>query len=163
MTKVGLISDTHGYMDDRIIHHFQDRDAIFHAGDIGNMEVMDKLASISQLYGVFGNIDGQDIRQVYPEELQVKIEGYKIFMIHIGGYPGKYQKGIKQKLKESQPNLYICGHSHILKVMPDKELGLLHINPGAAGTQGFHKKRTLIKFEINNGKAGNMQVVELNK
>lgn len=163
MTKIGLISDTHGYIDDRIVHHLGDRDIVLHAGDIGNYEVCRQLEALTVFYAVYGNIDDGEIRYQYPEEVNIETEGLKIFMIHIGGYPGKYKKGIKSRLKALQPDIFICGHSHILKVMPDKELGLLHINPGAAGKTGFHKQRTLIKFDIEKGQAHNLRVVELGK
>jgi putative phosphoesterase len=161
LTKVGLLSDTHGYLDERILFHLNDCDEIWHAGDIGDAELSDKLSKFKTLKAVFGNIDGTELRQMHPKDLHFRCEGVKVFMTHIGGYPGSYSAGIKQKIIDVKPDLFICGHSHILKVMPDKNLRLLHMNPGAAGKHGFHKIRTLLKFEINGKKIENLRVIEL--
>jgi uncharacterized protein len=150
-------------MDDRIIHFLSDRDEIWHAGDWGTIEVSDKLAAIAPVRGVYGNIDGREIRLTYPKDLRFNSEGLEVVMTHIGGYPGKYSPDIRKELQLNPPGLFICGHSHIMKVMRDPKLGLLHVNPGAAGISGFHKVRTLVLFEIDNGKMQNMKVVELGK
>jgi len=160
--KIGLISDTHGYMDDKIAGYLQDADEIWHAGDIGTLEVANQLKSLKPLRAVHGNIDGKEIRVIYPQDQVFEVEGLKVWMTHIGGYPPRYGKGIKSRLDTVKPNIFICGHSHILKIMPDKaRKGLIHINPGAAGQQGFHKVRTLVKMEIGSGKITDLKVVEL--
>ncbi|KAA9346010.1 metallophosphoesterase family protein [Adhaeribacter soli] len=161
--KIGLLSDTHSYLDDRILHHLSACDEIWHAGDFGNLEVSDTLASLKPLRGVYGNIDEQTIRQIHPKVNRFTVEGLDVLMTHIGGYPGKYHPDIRNEIQQNPPKLFITGHSHILKVMPDKKLGLLHLNPGAAGRHGFHKVRTMMLFEINAGKIENLQVVELGK
>ncbi|MGK7395436.1 MAG: metallophosphoesterase family protein [Candidatus Cyclobacteriaceae bacterium M3_2C_046] len=162
--KIGLISDTHGYIDQTILNFLEPCQEIWHAGDFGSQEVIDKLSDLKPLKGVYGNIDNQQIRQQFPEELLFEREGCSIYMTHIGGYPPKYNKQVKPRIKRIQPDIFICGHSHILKVMSDKQLNnLLYINPGAAGYQGFHKMRTLIRFEIENAKPRNLEVIELGK
>jgi putative phosphoesterase len=161
MKKIGIISDTHGYMDDRIRHFLSDRDEIWHAGDWGNIAVSDKLVSIALLRGVYGNIDGTDIRLTYPKDLRFMCEGIEVFITHIGGYPGKYAPDIRKELQLKPPNLFICGHSHIVKVVRDPKLGLLHINPGAAGKSGFHFIRTLVLMEIDGKEMKNLRIVEL--
>ncbi len=163
MKKIGLISDTHNYFDSLIPKYFSEVDEIWHAGDIGSLEIMDQLNEIAPVLGVYGNIDNHLIRAEYPRDLRWECEGLDIFMTHIGGYPGRYTKRVGELLRENPPQLYICGHSHILKVMPDKNLGLLHMNPGAAGVHGFHRMKTLIRFEIENGNIQNLEVVELGK
>lgn len=161
MKKIGIISDTHGYLDDRIIHFLSDRDEIWHGGDWGRIEVSDKLAAITTVRGVYGNIDGQEIRLTYPKTLRFNCEGVNVFMTHIGGYPGKYDPNIREEIKSNPPNLFICGHSHIVKVIRDPKLGLLHINPGAAGRSGFHHIRTLVLLDIEGSQMKNLRVVEL--
>ena len=161
--KIGLLSDTHSYLDDRILHHLSSCDEIWHAGDFGSLEVSDTLASLKPLRGVYGNIDDQMIRLIHPKVNRFTVEGLDVLMTHIGGYPGKYHPDIKNEIQQNPPGMFITGHSHILKIMPDKKLHLLHLNPGAAGKHGFHKVRTLIKFELNAGKIENLQVVELGK
>jgi putative phosphoesterase len=161
--KIGLLSDTHSYLDDRILHHLSTCDEIWHAGDFGSIEVSDTLANLKTLRGVYGNIDDQTIRLIHPKVNRFNINGLEVFMTHIGGYPGKYHPDIRNKIKANPPQLYITGHSHILKIMPDKTLGLLHINPGAAGVHGFHKVRTMVTFEINAGRIENLKVIELGK
>ncbi|MDQ3290524.1 MAG: metallophosphatase family protein [Bacteroidota bacterium] len=161
--KIGLISDTHGYLDEKIIKHLQDCDEIWHAGDFGNLAVSDTLAALKPLRGVYGNIDDASIRAVHPKKLRFTCSGLDVLMTHIGGYPGKYNPEVRTEIIANPPHLFICGHSHILKIMPDKVHSLLHINPGAAGRHGFHKVRTLLTFKINEGKISEMKVIELGK
>ncbi|MEO5909321.1 MAG: metallophosphoesterase family protein [Pelobium sp.] len=161
MVKIGLISDTHGYLDKAVFKYFEDRDEIWHAGDFGNIELADSLVSFKPLRGVYGNIDGKDIREVYPENLKFKCEEVDVWMTHIGGYPDKYAPKVKQEIYTKPPDLFISGHSHILKVMFDKKINCLHINPGAAGKQGWHQKRTLIRFCISENKIHTLDVIEL--
>lgn len=164
MKHIGLISDTHSYLDEKVFRHFEVCDEIWHAGDIGNEEVANKLGSFKPFKAVHGNIDGPDIRQKYPLDEIFYCEGAKIFMTHIGGVPGKYSSTLKSKLLAIQPHVFICGHSHILRIITDKTLrNMLYINPGAAGMHGFHHMRTLVRFKIENGKIFDMQVIELGK
>ena len=162
MVRVGLISDTHGYLDDAVFKHFENCDEIWHAGDFGNIELADKLATFKPLRGVYGNIDGTDVRQVYPEHLRFMCEKVDVWMTHIGGYPDRYAPNVKQEIYHKPPGLFISGHSHILKVIYDKKINCLHINPGAAGKQGWHKVRTLMRFNITGDKIQNLEVIELN-
>src|SRR5438045_4796082 len=148
MTRIGLLSDTHHYLDETIFEHFKSCDEIWHAGDFGTAELADKLKDFKPLRGVYGNIDGYDIRSVYPEKLRFKCEDVEVMMIHIGGYPPKYNPAVKKLLIADPPQLFISSHSHILKVMYDASLQCLHMNPGAAGKQGWHKVRTIIRFAI---------------
>lgn len=159
--KIGLLSDTHGWLEERVFHHFANCDEIWHAGDIGTSSLTDRLAAFKPLRAVFGNIDGAELRRTYPENQHFSITGLKVFMTHIGGYPGKYPARIREQIEAEKPGLFICGHSHILKVMPDKQYNLLHINPGAAGNHGFHRVKTLVRFEVENGKIGQLQAIEL--
>ena len=162
--KIGLISDTHSFLDEQILRHLKDCDEIWHAGDFGNAAVSDALAAVAPLRGVYGNIDDQQIRKIHPKVQRFMVAGLDVLMTHIGGYPGRYHPDIRAAIKANPPQLFITGHSHILKIMPDKSLNnLLHINPGAAGKHGFHVVRTLVKFEINSGKMEKLQVVELGK
>ena len=161
MVQIGLMSDTHSLLDPKVYEHFADCDEIWHAGDFGSVDLIDELMAFKPLRGVYGNIDGHKIRAEFPENLFFEIEGYKVFMTHIGGYPGRYNPRVKPLLQSHQPNLFITGHSHILKVMPDKQLGLLHINPGACGNSGWHKVKTLVRFRIDSGKIDNLQVIEI--
>jgi len=164
MPKIGLISDTHGFLDPKVFEYFKDCDEIWHAGDFGTMEVSERLAAFKPLKGVYGNIDGQDIRLVHPLHSRFEMEGLKVWMTHIGGYPDHYAPGIRKELMEEPPDIFICGHSHILKVVSDKKLNnMLCINPGAAGIHGFHKIKTIIRFDLNAGKISNMQAIELGK
>lgn len=163
MTQIGLLSDTHSYIDDNILKHFDDCDEIWHAGDFGNIEVADRLAAMKPLRGVYGNIDDATVRITYPENLRFKCEDVDVWMTHIGGYPGKYHPAIRNEIYTNPPQLFICGHSHILKVMFDPKIKCLHINPGAAGKQGWHKVRTLVKFCITGDKISDLKVVELLK
>lgn len=162
MKKIGLLSDTHSYWDDKYLKYFTNCDEIWHAGDIGNLEILKKLEKIKPTRAVFGNIDSSDVQLNTSIELLFTIENIKIYITHIGGYPGKYQKGIKDKLSKNKVNLFICGHSHILKVMYDKSIDCLHINPGAAGKYGFHKKRTIVRFIIDGNNIKDLEVIELN-
>lgn len=162
MTRIGLISDTHSYLDDAVFKHFENCDEIWHAGDFGNIELADKLAEFKPLRGVYGNIDGTDVRKVYPENLRFKCEDVDVWMTHIGGYPDRYSPAVKAEIYKHPPGLFISGHSHILKVMFDKKINCLHLNPGAAGKQGWHKVRTLMRFTINGNKIQDLEVIELN-
>jgi len=161
LKKIGLLSDTHGYLDPKLFILFSECDEIWHAGDIGDIEVSDALEKSKPFKAVYGNIDGTKVRATFPEEIIFNCEEVKVFLIHIGGYPGNYFLGIKEKLAEFKPNLFICGHSHILKVIRDEKHNLLHINPGAAGKHGMHKIRTAIRFEIDGNKIKNLEVIEL--
>ncbi len=163
MTKIGLLSDTHSYLDDKVFEHFKDCDEIWHAGDIGDIEVADKLAEFKKFRAVYGNIDDKVVRSVYPKDLLYEVDGLKVFMTHIGGYPDRYVGRVKDILIKEKPNLYICGHSHILKVMRDKKLDVLHMNPGAVGHHGFHAIRTLLRFDIEAGIPKNLEVIELGR
>lgn len=161
--KIGLISDTHSHLDERVFHHFQNCDEIWHAGDIGENHVLEKLSEFKPTKAVFGNIDSPVLQKELPEYLLIENEGVKTLMIHIGGKPGKYAKGVRELIKKHQPRLFICGHSHILKVMMDRELGALYMNPGAAGKHGFHQMRTLLRFDLEAGEIKNLEVIELGK
>lgn len=161
MTKIGLISDTHSYLDDAVFKHFDQCDEIWHAGDLGNIDIADKLAAFKPFRAVYGNIDGKDVRAVYPEHLRFNCEDVAVWITHIGGYPGKYSPAIRAAIFQDPPDLFITGHSHILKVMYDKELSCLHLNPGAAGKYGWHKVRTLLRFCISGKKISNLEVIEL--
>ena len=161
MKRIGILSDTHGHWDDRYLKHFEPCDEIWHAGDIGSLELIEKLAAFRPLRAVYGNIDGQEIRRLYPETDRFTIEGTDVLMKHIGGYPGRYDASIRAKLFVRPPRLFVCGHSHILKVQYDKTLNMLCINPGAAGIYGFHKVRTLVRFAIDKGEFKDLEVIEL--
>jgi len=161
MKRIGILSDTHGLWDDRYTHHFADCDEIWHAGDIGSIEVADKLEQFRPLRAVHGNIDGGILRQRYSETLRFRIEECNVIMKHIGGYPGKYDASIRQAVYSERPQLFISGHSHILKVQYDGIVGCLHINPGAAGKQGWQQVRTLVKFTIDGTDFKNLEVIEL--
>ncbi len=161
MKKILLISDTHSYLDEKLIKHINAADEVWHAGDIGNYGLCVQIEKIKPLKAVYGNIDGQDIRISYPENLIFKCENVKVVITHIGGFPGKYSTRVKNLLLKHQPKLFICGHSHILKVIFDKELNLLHINPGACGIHGFHVIKTAVKFEIDNSEIKNLAIIEL--
>ncbi len=163
MTKIGLISDTHGYLDEGVFRHFAGCSEIWHAGDFGSLSLAEELSQKSGLpvRGVYGNIDGGDIRSVYPEELSFTCEGVRVYMKHIGGYPGRYAPGVKQRLQQEKAGLFISGHSHILKVQYDAALACLHLNPGAAGRQGWHRVRTLLRFAIDGDTIKDCEVIEL--
>ena len=161
--KIGLLSDTHSFLDESLLYHFKDCDEVWHAGDIGDPAVADRLEAFKPFRAVYGNIDGQAIRLRFPEDARFNCEGLEVFITHIGGYPGRYNQRVKALLKADPPGLFISGHSHILKVMPDKELGLLHINPGACGQEGFHRMRTAVRFEVLAGRVNHLEVIELGK
>ncbi len=161
MIKIGLLSDTHSHFPEEVYKYFAEVDEIWHAGDVGNIEVLNKLKAFKPTRAVWGNIDGQDIKKFYPLDMTIELEGLRIWMTHIGGYPGKYAPRIKKSLEITKPGLFISGHSHILKVIPDKKLNLLHLNPGAAGKEGFHQIRTLMRFAIAEGKVKDLEVIEL--
>jgi putative phosphoesterase len=163
MVKILLISDTHSHLDERMLSYAQEADEIWHAGDIGHSNVLQNLESIKKVRAVYGNIDGHEIRRMAPLVQHFEIEGLKVWMTHIGGYPGRYAKGVSEALDKTRPNLFICGHSHILKVMPDKKRKLLHMNPGACGHHGFHKFRTMLRFQISNGSIHDLEAIELGK
>lgn len=161
MKKIGIISDTHAYWDDKYLKYFEPCDEIWHAGDIGSTELADRLAAFRPLRAVCGNCDGGDLRRMFPEVLRFKCEEVDVLMKHIGGYPGNYDRSIVGRIYLSPPKLFISGHSHILKVKYDKTLGLLHINPGAAGQQGWHKERTIVRLTIDGDKFTDCEVVTL--
>lgn len=164
MIKIGLLSDTHAHLDTRIFDYFKDVDEIWHAGDIGSEELADELEDFKPLRAVYGNIDGGNLRVRYPEDQIFTLEDVSIWMTHIGGYPPKYNSRIRARIGELNPKLFISGHSHILKIMPDPgRPRSLHINPGAAGKQGFHKEMTIVRFELNAGKIENLEVINLGK
>ena len=161
MKRIGIISDTHSFWDEKYLKYFEQCDEIWHAGDIGSTEVAEKLAAYRTFRAVYGNCDGGDLRIMYPEVLRWKCEDVDVLMKHIGGYPGNYDSSIRSNIFVRPPQLFISGHSHILKVKFDKTLGLLHINPGAAGIQGWHKQRTLIRVTIDGKEFKDLEVVEL--
>ena len=161
MKRIGLLSDTHAWWDDRYAEYFASCDEIWHAGDIGSADVARRLAEIKPLRAVFGNIDGQELRRIYPRHQRFTLEDADVWITHIGGYPGRYDAAVVPEIFRNPPDLFISGHSHILKVMYDKKLNLLHINPGAAGKYGFHKQRTLIRFTIDAGNFKDLEVIEL--
>lgn len=163
LMKILLLSDSHSYIDDRILDYAKSADEIWHCGDFGNLEVIEKLEKIKPLRGVYGNIDGTEIRKIFPEILRFKCEEVEVLMIHIGGYPGRYSPLAKKEIEAKAPKLFISGHSHILKAMNDKKNDLLHLNPGAVGKVGWHQMRTMMRFEINGNKIENLEVIELGK
>jgi putative phosphoesterase len=161
MRKIGLLSDTHGYWDDKYYQYFAECDEIWHAGDIGTPEVADKLAAFKPLRAVYGNIDGHQLRIAYPQHLRFMCEDVDVWLTHIGGYPGKYATEVRPKIYENPPKLFVCGHSHILKVTYDKRHQILCMNPGAAGKYGLHTVRTLLRFEISGEAIRNLEVIEI--
>lgn len=161
MTKILLLSDSHSYIDDRILEYAGQADEIWHGGDFGSMEVIEQLEKIKPLKGVYGNIDNAKIRSEFPEVNRFMCENVEVLMIHIGGYPGKYTPLAKQEIAEKAPKLFISGHSHILKVMFDQKNNLLHLNPGACGKQGWHKMRTMMRFAIDGAEIKDLEVIEL--
>ncbi|MBN1131442.1 MAG: metallophosphoesterase family protein [Bacteroidales bacterium] len=161
MFRIGLLSDTHGYLDDRLLDFFSSTDEIWHAGDIGDLSVTERLQSVKPVIAVFGNIDGPSIRRYFPLHQRLTRAGLDIWMTHIGGYPGRYADPVRSPILSDPPDLFISGHSHILKVVPDRKLGLLHINPGAAGRVGLHKIRTAVRFEIDDCRIKDLEIIEL--
>ena len=161
--KIGLLSDTHSHMDDQILKHFKECDEIWHAGDIGDRKIMEPLQEIAPVVAVYGNIDDASLRIEFPEDQIFVRNKHKIYMTHIGGYPGRYKSRAKLIIQEERPQIFICGHSHILKVISDPVEGLLHMNPGACGHHGFHKVRTLLRFDLYETGIANLEVIELGK
>jgi putative phosphoesterase len=163
MTRILLLSDTHGHIDERILSYAAQADEIWHAGDIGSLEVTDALAKLKPLRAVYGNIDDAVARREFPLDNRFACEGVDVWITHIGGYPGKYQARVRETLLENPPKLFICGHSHILKVQYDKRFDLLHMNPEACGNTGFHQVRTMLRFAIDGKEIKDLEVVELGK
>lgn len=161
MKKILLLSDTHSYIDEQILKFVQQADEVWHAGDIGDLRVTDTLKSYKPLRAVYGNIDDANARLEFPLDNKFTVEKVTVWLTHIGGYPGKYNQRIREELQQNSPQLFICGHSHILKVQFDKKLNILHLNPGAAGNHGFHKVRTMIRFTIDKEQIKDMEVIEL--
>ncbi|MCB0763358.1 MAG: metallophosphoesterase family protein [Flavobacteriales bacterium] len=159
--RIGLISDTHGWLDPRVEHHFSSCDEIWHAGDIGSMEVADQLGRWKPLRAVRGNIDGPDLRQRFPEHMRATVEGVRVWMTHIGGRPPRYDRAVIHELRQNPPDLFICGHSHICMVRMDEQLPCLYMNPGAAGRHGWHRTRTLLRFRLENSRPRDLEVIEL--
>ncbi|MBS1589964.1 MAG: metallophosphoesterase family protein [Bacteroidetes bacterium] len=163
MKQIGIISDTHGYLDEAVFRHFETCDEIWHVGDFGDEQVIENLSKFKPLRGVYGNIDGQAIRHRFPEKLLFFCEDIQVLMIHIGGYPGRYSSIAKEELNRTPVQLFLSGHSHILKILFDEKIKCLHINPGAAGKQGWHKVRTLVRLTIDGSIMRNCEVIELGK
>lgn len=162
--KIGLLSDTHGFLDPKIFGHFADCDELWHAGDIGDGEVAEKLQAFKPLRGVYGNIDGRSVQLKFPEDLFFDCEGLSVWMTHIGGVPPNYNPRVKKRLKQQAPDIFICGHSHILRIARDAALqNMLYINPGAAGNHGFHPVKTLVRFQIIEKQVSHMEVIELGR
>ncbi|MTB52545.1 metallophosphoesterase [Lewinella sp. W8] len=159
--RIGLLSDTHSFLDPTIFDHFADCDEIWHAGDVGDASVLDALEAFKPLRAVYGNIDDTVVRSRLPLNQLFTVEGLRVLITHIGGYPGRYTARVRKLIQEEQPNLYVCGHSHILKVVPDQKNQLLHLNPGACGKHGFHRMRTLLRFSVTQGKIEHLEVIEL--
>ncbi|MBT8276435.1 MAG: metallophosphatase family protein [Bacteroidia bacterium] len=163
MKKILLLSDTHGYIDDLILKHVEQADEVWHAGDIGSIDVSDAIKNIKPLRAVYGNIDNANIRSEFPLNNRFLCEGVDVWITHIGGYPGRYSPAIREEIGSNPPRLFITGHSHILKVMNDAKLGLLHMNPGAIGKHGFHKARTMLRFTISGSEIGDLEVIEYSR
>jgi len=163
MTKILLLSDTHSYIGDDILKYVEQADEVWHAGDIGDLKVIDAIKSVKPVRAVYGNIDSAQIRVEYPEDLRFMCEKVDVWITHIGGYPNRYSGRVKHKIIQNPPDLFISGHSHILKVMSDKKLKLLHMNPGAIGKHGFHKARTMLRFEINGKNIQKLEVIEFKR
>jgi len=163
MTKILLLSDTHGHMDKTILKYAAQADEIWHAGDIGSLSVTDQLEALKPVRAVHGNIDEHVIQKEFPENNRFMCEGVDVWITHIGGYPNRYNVRVREEIRNNPPKLFICGHSHILKVMNDKKLNLLHMNPGACGKHGFHQMRTMLRFVINGDKISDLEVIELGK
>lgn len=163
MKKILLLSDTHGYLDERILKYAGEADEVWHAGDIGTTAVSDALKKVKVLKAVYGNIDGAEIRKEFPLNNRFMCEEVDVWITHIGGYPGRYSPAVRDEIRANPPRIFISGHSHILKVMNDKKLGVLHMNPGAAGKQGFHQMRTMLRFAIEGKEIRDLEVIELGK
>lgn len=163
MKKILLLSDTHGYIDDDILKYVKTVDEVWHAGDIGSIHVTDTLKSLKPLKAVYGNIDGKTVRSEFPEHQRFFCEKIDVWITHIGGYPNRYDRRVRELIIQNPPKLFVCGHSHILKVMNDKKLNLLHMNPGAIGKHGFHKARTMLRFEIHEANIKNLEVIEFKR
>jgi len=163
MTRIGLLSDTHTYLHPKIFELFKDCDEIWHAGDIGNLETINNLQKFKSVKAVYGNIDGQDIRISFPEVQAFTVENKKVLMIHIGGYPGRYEKRARLLIEKEKPDIFVSGHSHILKVMYDHKYELLHMNPGAAGKYGLHPKITMLRFTIDKSEIKDLEILEFDK
>lgn len=163
MTKIGLLSDTHGYLDPKIFDYFREVDEIWHAGDVGNIEVIDQLRAFKTTRGVYGNIDSTEVRQEFPEFLRFKVEEVEVLMTHIAGKPGKYSKPAYAELQQRAPKLFICGHSHILLAKNDPIFKMLWLNPGACGFKGFHSVKTIMRFSISKDRIHDLEVIELGK
>jgi putative phosphoesterase len=163
LKKIGLLSDTHGFFHPRIAEFFSGCDEIWHAGDVGGMEVIEQLEAVAPVRVVYGNIDGGELRKDFSGTALFTVEGLKVLMMHIGGYPGRYTSQARELIIKYRPGLFISGHSHILKVIPDNKYGLLHINPGAAGHSGFHKSITLVRFNIDKGRAKDLEILDIDR
>lgn len=163
MTHILLLSDTHGHIDDTILKYVKQADEIWHAGDIGSFDVTDALAALKPIRAVYGNIDDYKLQKEFPLDMRFKCENVTVWMTHIGGYPNRYDRRIREEIKQNPPKLFISGHSHILKVMWDKKLNLLHMNPGSCGKNGFHQIRTMLRFDIDGKEIKNLEVIELGK
>ena len=161
--KILLLSDTHSFIDDKVLNYCKNADEVWHAGDIGNPEVTDKIREVSHLRAVYGNIDDKNVRSEFPLDNKFTIEGVSVWITHIGGYPHRYNPRIKESIVLRPPKLFISGHSHILKVQYDKKLKLLHMNPGAVGKHGFHNVRTMLRFEIENTDIKNLEIIEMKR
>ncbi|MEM1339948.1 MAG: metallophosphoesterase family protein [Bacteroidota bacterium] len=163
MTKVLLLSDTHSYIDQAILKYAAEADEVWHAGDIGSLDVTDQLSAVKPVRAVYGNIDNHSIRKEFPEDARFYCEGMDIWITHIGGYPGRYSSRVRERIQKNPPDVFISGHSHILKVMHDKKLDVLHMNPGACGRHGFHTIRTMLRFQIDNKNLTQLEAIELGK
>tara|TARA_R110000868_G_scaffold110649_5_gene299504 strand:+ start:1376 stop:1870 length:495 start_codon:yes stop_codon:yes gene_type:complete len=163
VTKILLLSDTHSYIDKDILKYVKQADEVWHAGDIGDLKVTDAIKKLKPLKAVYGNIDNTKVRMEFPENNRFMCEDVDVWMTHIGGYPKAYNVRVRDEIRANPPRLFICGHSHILKVMPDKKLNVLHMNPGAVGKHGFHKTRTMLRFTIDGSKIDNLEVIEFSK
>lgn len=163
MKKIGLLSDTHSYLHPKVFEYFRKCDEVWHAGDIGNASIIDELANFKPTRAVYGNIDGQEIRKMCPKNQRFMCEEIDVWITHIGGYPKRYSKDVRELIKKNPPKLFISGHSHILKVMYDKNLDLLHMNPGAAGKYGIHKVITILRFNIDGKEIKDLEVIEIPK
>ena len=163
MKKILLLSDTHGFIDDQILKFVKQVDEVWHAGDIGNIKVADTISKLKPIRAVYGNIDGKEVRSQFSLDHQFTVENVSVWMTHIGGYPNRYHERIREDIKISSPNIFISGHSHILKIQYDKKLDLLHLYPGAAGKHGFHSIRTMLRFELDKGEIKKLEIIELEK